>query len=282
MTAADGPAPGALVVVAHPDDEILWLMPAVPLASRIVAALPLTARASLNEGRAKVRGLYPLPGMKWLPLTSPGVHRASDWSRRRPTGYGVELADHCDPGKDRSYRANYALMLEQLAPYVQACSEVFTHNPWGEYGHEEHVQVSNAVVELACRYGRAAWGWDGFGERQLLREGTRLRRDYYHRSAASAPRRDLQADLDLYRQIRRLYLENDAWTWHAGYEPPSVSTYIALADGGERLVGPSPRRPVLWAWRAASTRGRLAVCRRAALAKSRSARTARRGPATTD
>jgi hypothetical protein len=69
----------------------------------------------------------------------------------------------------------------------------------------------------------------------------RLRTDYFSGRTASLPRRDLDVDSPLYRQVRELYIANGSWTWDQGYDPPPVSTYLQLVREGEVLISPRDR-----------------------------------------
>lgn len=232
-------------MVAHPDDEILWLAPAVANAATIIAALPGHADdPAVTRGRELVRAQYPVGAFEFLPLRSAGVHQRSDWRRRRPMQHGVDLKSDCPPERTSLYRENYQSLLELLSPYLGQHHIVFTHNPWGEYGHEEHVQVSNVVMSLASRHGCSVWAWDGFQERRLLSEDMRLRTDYFGAQTSSLPTQQLRVDSSLFGSVRDLYLANGAWTWDSTYEPPPSSTYIQLVREGEVLIRPAdaPRR----------------------------------------
>ncbi len=230
------------MVVAHPDDEILWLAPAVAHAAMVLAALPGHAHdPSITHGREAVRAAYPVGPFEFLPLVSAGVYKRSDWLRRTPTQDGVTLRPDCPLPNASRYRDNYPALLELLEPYVVGHPVVYTHNPWGEYGHEEHVQVSNAVVALAQRHGASVWAWDGFPEHRLWGDGMRLRTDYFTGRTAGLPRRDLDVDSRLYRQVRELYIANGSWTWDQGYDPPPVSTYLQLVREGEVLISRQDR-----------------------------------------
>ena len=73
-----------LVVVAHPDDEILWLSPLVPRAATVLAALPIHAgKVAITHGRELVRANYPLKNFEFLPLREAGAYRRSDWVTAR-------------------------------------------------------------------------------------------------------------------------------------------------------------------------------------------------------
>ncbi len=233
---------GVLVVVAHPDDEILWLSSVVAQAARILAVLPWEPRAHwLNEPREALLSDYPLESFEYLSLRGAGVFRCSDWSRRRPVEHGVTLKDDCPTEVAATYRENYATLLEMLGPHLSQRDTVYTHNPWGEYGHEEHVQVCNAVMSLAERHGNSVWAWNGFSSRQLLGHGMRLRKDFFERSAQRLPRVHFRNDLSLFHDVKQLYQRHQAWTWDDDYEIGPVSEYIQLVDKGVALVRPSAK-----------------------------------------
>ncbi len=244
MTGSDSVASGALVVVAHPDDEVFWFTPILRDSSRIVAALPVHGDdESITRGRLAVRDAYPVEGFEFLPIRSAGVYRKSDWLRRRPITEGVTLMPSCPTDRAGTYVGNYASILEELEPYVVSSPVVFTHNPWGEYGHEEHIQVSQAVVELAKRQGSSVWAWEGFSASFLMTGRMRLRHDYYRGKTDNLPRLALRNDLLLFRQLRDLYRSHGAWTGDAQYEPTETSNFIQLVREGEVLIerAPPPR-----------------------------------------
>jgi LmbE family N-acetylglucosaminyl deacetylase len=245
-------------VVAHPDDEILWLAPAVAKATTIIAALATHSSApNVTRGRELVRASYPVP-FQFLGLREAGVYRRSDWLRRSPSEHGVTLSESCPPERAALYAENYSSMLELLDPYVSRHPVIYTHNPWGEYGHEEHVQVSNAVQALAKRHGCTVWVWDGFQQGELLRQGMRLRSDYFAGRTAPLPSRALTVDSSLYREVRQLYVSHGSWTWDDLYEPPPVSKYLQLVRQGEVLL--TPRMSPHWS-RSARIVGRSAIVR---------------------
>jgi LmbE family N-acetylglucosaminyl deacetylase len=238
------PSPAAgdhLVVVAHPDDEILWLGPLLPTAAVILAAFPeLPWNPELTRARASVLSDYPLRTFAFLPLAESGAFRQSDWLRRRPSHQGVTLARGCPPSVARRYSDNFVALLDQLTPHLREHPVVYTHNPWGEYGHEEHIQVCAAVTQLARAFGRSVWAWTGLPDRQLVADGMRMRRDHYGRIDSELPRRTWQLDLSLYRAVRDLYIARGAWTYDPLYIPPAHPTYMQLVRQGEVMVQPAP------------------------------------------
>jgi LmbE family N-acetylglucosaminyl deacetylase len=231
-------AEAVLVVVAHPDDEILWLLPALERATLTIATFAYEPwNEPLTRARERVRGEFPRP-FEFLPLESARVFRKSDWESRRPTPYGVELLDTCSPVERERYVSNYERLLELLEPHVAASSEIYTHNPWGEYGHEEHVQVWRAVALLAQRHHTTVWVWDGPGDRLLLARGMRLRADHYTPLPSELRSVELARDLDRFRELKRLYLEHGAWTRGPKHEPRAVGRYFEAVRAGTPVLSP--------------------------------------------
>ena len=50
---------------------------------------------------------------------------------------------------DKSYRNNFQILLSELRKYIPNNSFLISHNPWGEYGHEEHCQLFKVVFQIA-------------------------------------------------------------------------------------------------------------------------------------
>lgn len=250
---------GNVVVVAHPDDEALWLTSVLPSADVVVATLP-RASQPLTERRRAVVAEYPLSGFELLDLQSADVYWQIDPRRCRPVEHGLSLRENCPTPNAERYRLNFYALLEELEKYFHPGSVVYTHNPWGEYGHPEHVQVSNAVVRLARKHSCSVWIWEGFSSHWQLRRGLRLRADYYpDRLVGRLPAAELPLDLELYRELRGLYIRHDAWTWDDDYEPPAPSRFVQIVDGGVVLLPAGRRRasaPARMTLRAAAGRTR--------------------------
>lgn len=235
--------PAALVVVAHPDDETLWLQPWLSEDSVVLVAFPNHPRdPSVTAARETIRQGFPLGRMEFLPLQSLDVLGRSDWRRRRPTSYGVSLDAGCPSSLREQYVANHAALCELLAERITPGSLVYTHNPWGEYGHEEHVQVCRAVLDVGAAAGASVWAWDGLQSVELLRSSMRLRADYYEAAIAGLPTVTRATDRATFRQLKDLYQRSSAWTWRSDYEPPEQPRYVELMHAGhEQLRATRPR-----------------------------------------
>lgn len=104
---------------------------------------------------------YPLARVASLRLPEAEVFNGADWRRPQCTPYGLAVARKADSSaafSEETYRANFDRLRRALAQLLsRGYARVYTHNPWGEYGHEEHVQVYRAVKALQPALGFELW-----------------------------------------------------------------------------------------------------------------------------
>jgi hypothetical protein len=84
---------------------------------------------------------------------------------------------------------------------------VVPHNPWGEYGHEEHILVHRVVDSLKKSYEYQVWFDNYFSNRSafLMQQSyTQLKSDYY----------ELGCNGDFGREVKALLTQHDCWTWY--------------------------------------------------------------------
>jgi LmbE family N-acetylglucosaminyl deacetylase len=230
--------PEALVVVAHPDDEVLWLAGVLPHATKILVAFGVASGdPTLTRERELVRHSYPYRGFEFLGLQHADVFGQSDFLSRVPVDHGVNLMRSCQPERAERYASNYPALVAAVDPHVTAETNIYTHNPWGEYGHEEHIQVNHAMVALARRHGCSVWAWDGLSSQELISNDVWLRADFYPEHALDdVPSHELEVDLERFREIRALYQRHRAWTWRDDYLPPNPSRFLQIVRDGDVLV----------------------------------------------
>jgi LmbE family N-acetylglucosaminyl deacetylase len=104
------------------------------------------------------------------------------------------------------YRSNYATLERELRARLSGYQNVFTHNPWGEYGHEEHVQVHRAVRSLKQELGFSLWCSNYCSNKSyhlMLRYIRGFQFPYVMR----------QTNPKLAGEIERLYRAHRCWTW---------------------------------------------------------------------
>ena len=238
------------VVVAHPDDEALWLSAALARAERVVFCFGnQSGGGKKSAARRRAVAALGLPGLISLGLTESGTRKLVDWANARFTAAGIEIFEA--EGRAR-YEANFTALVAGLRPQLAGCAEVYTHNPWGEYGHPEHVQVYRAVAALQAELGYTIWfsnyvsplSWG------LARQ--------VGAKPCWARREEVRPDTGLALRLLWTYLRHGAWTWPLSHRWPRREVFYAQPAGGavlrdltgERLLDVSRLR--LWRWGSAA------------------------------
>lgn len=200
----------ACIVVAHPDDEILWFSSVVQRAKAVVVCfMECPGYPTVSAGRRALARSFPLGNTEFLGITESVAFQGADWRDPVETPYGLEVRrrKRSLPGFDAArYRANFETLVQTLNNRLQGVSTVLTHNPWGEYGHEEHVQIYRAVSQVRQTLGFDVWYSNYCSERAfplMLR----------HIRGMRGESEQFETDVKLARSIETLYRENACWTW---------------------------------------------------------------------
>ena len=241
------------VVVAHPDDEALWLSSVVAAADRIVFGFgAVFDQPRVSEGRRQAVAALPLSGIVNLGIPESGAGWKSSQAHPELTLSGVRISDAAVRAR---YESNYAKLLEGLRASLAGCRDVYTHNPWGEYGHTEHIQVYNAVTALQDELGYTVWfsNYVGAGNWTFVR-GLAERLSWARRSI-------VRPDVATARALMRVYRRYGAWTYKAAHrwpalevmyaQPPRSSPELQYPLSGEWLLDVERLRWWLLPWRSA-------------------------------
>jgi len=202
---------GSVLVVAHPDDEILWFGSVAPHVRKIVICfLHDPAKPELSTARSRVLADHPLADrIECLELTETNAFGRAMWPNPEPTDFGVKIRGSRDIA--RTYKECAGRLRAALTPILDKADNIFTHNPWGEYGHEEHLMVHRVVTSLAQRNNTPVWynNYVSNWSQQLA-----------HRYVFDPRDASFGVDVDtLFMQdIAELYRKHDAWTWFDDYQ----------------------------------------------------------------
>lgn len=212
------------LVVAHPDDEALWLSSVLGAAEKLVLCFgDLFQRPKMSAARRRAVAALPLPGLIDLKLPESGGGLSVDWHQPRLTAAGIAIAD---PAADERYVANFTALVEALRPALAGCTVVYTHNPWGEYGHAEHIQVHRAVTVLQAELGYTIWFSNYVGAASWT-----LAQQIGERTCW-AERWTVTPDAVLARRLRDIYRRNGAWTWTRWHRWPQEEVLYAVPPSG--------------------------------------------------
>ena len=213
------------IAVAHPDDECLWLSSVLATADRIVFCFgDQFERPKSSTARRRAVDALPLGGLVDLKLPESGAGFSVDWANPRLTEAGIAIADETARGR---YEGNFPKLLDALRPALTGCNDVYTHNPWGEYGHAEHIQVYRAVAALQAELGYTIWFSNYVGPASwplALKLGA---------EPSWTHCRTVRPDQATALRLMRIYRRHGAWTWTRFHRWPEREALYAQTAGGD-------------------------------------------------
>jgi len=222
----------SIIIAAHPDDELLWFNSIIRNVDEIVVVFrDFWAKPEIGAKRASAFKDYPRAGLSCLDVTESGAYGCADWSAPVVNDVGIALGVEAnrrqitrlarmslpkttsatrvavaDAGVSRAYEANFHRIRQALEPRLRPDMNVFTHNPWGEYGHEEHVQVFRVLQQLRESMGFRLWMSNYCTDRALP-----LAMRYFETCPGGYIR--LPTDKAFADEVAAVYKRHDCWTW---------------------------------------------------------------------
>lgn len=199
----------SIIIAAHPDDEILWFSSLLEKTKKIVLAFhKVNGDKAMTRSRDRVLSDYPLHNLFSLNIDEAGVFSSKHFRFPIQSKYGLKIFH---PKKEKRYKANYFRLVSRLEKILPDYTTVFTHNPWGEYGHEEHIQIYRAVKELQKTY-----KFDIFFNNYASNRTIALAYKHIGHHQSSWIR--CQTDPGLAQTIKKLYMDHNCWTWSDTYK----------------------------------------------------------------
>lgn len=201
----------SVLVVAHPDDEVLWFGSIAPAVTTIVICfMDDPANPGLVEARTNSLAEHPWRDrIRSLGIRETCTFNRANWPDPVLTEVGLNISG--DERAAQIYRNTAAQLREHLEPHISNAENVFTHNPWGEYGHEEHVLVHRITTSLAETLGASVWYNNyasNWSTRLMLRYFNGVGRPYYR----------MKIDRKTTAEIAAIYRAHGAWTWPGDFE----------------------------------------------------------------
>jgi LmbE family N-acetylglucosaminyl deacetylase len=225
-----------VVIGAHPDDELLWFTSVLRDAAMVIIVFKeYWADPVLGAKRAAAIADYPHDNVVFLEMAEAGTYGLADWAnpvesetglaftsrtmlreakrqaRRTAAMFTTQAGPVATASVSELQKANALALKDRLRTLLRAQMNVFTHNPWGEYGHEDHVMVHRVVQDLAAEIGFTQWMSNYCTPRSLP-----LATRYFQSGPIDAIQ--LEADLDYARDVADLYKRHDCWTWDDDWE----------------------------------------------------------------
>jgi hypothetical protein len=215
----------AVIVVAHPDDEVLWFSSILERVGRALLCFEdCDDYPHLGPGRRAVLSAYPLPHVTSLRLPEPCSVHLVDWSRPELDPAGLRLnARVVSAERVTRYQEMFHTLRTALAAQLRGASAVFTHNPWGEYGHPDHVQVARVIESLKNELGFRVFCSGYIAHRTMPLAGAVL--------AQLGNWFELPTQPMLMESLQALYREHGCWTWPTDHERFERETFLEVGGG---------------------------------------------------
>jgi LmbE family N-acetylglucosaminyl deacetylase len=210
----------SILVVAHPDDEALWFSSILEKVGSICFSyLDYSEELRLSKGRREVIRQYPLSNLTCLSIEEPRSFNLADWDNPIESEFGLKLTSN--RAAESRYQKSYLELVRKLERELKDVKNVFTHNPWGEYGHEDHVQTFKAVKFLSSKYGYKIWFSNYCGNRSIplmLKSISGFNTNYI----------TLKTNIELANKLLELYKLHSCWTWYDNYHWFKEESFIQM------------------------------------------------------
>ena len=205
-----------ILVVAHPDDEILFFSSLLDKVDKIIVCFGPSKNQTVSKGREKLQSQYPLSTVQWLNIQESDTHLSADWNNPIVTDAGLKVRYNKE-----KYQENFKKLVNNLESILEEYDEIYTHNPWGEYGHEEHVSVFKAVCSLVGEKDKSVYVSSYLSDRSSI--------------LFNIQKHLLESDIivgkisqDFCVKIKDLYINAECWTFYKDYEWPQSEIFIKV------------------------------------------------------
>ena len=178
----------------------------------------------MGEQRIKSLLNYPLHNITSLELSSLGGWKPQSFLSPKFNQYGIELVGMDDsifdkryPTPKKKYQKNYYDLKMKLKPLLSQYQNVITHNPWGEYGHQDHVQVYRVVNELQVEASFNLW---------YSCYCSTITTGMVAQCLNVAEKITLPTNSSISKEIMEHYKKFECWTWDDNWCWPAKETFI--------------------------------------------------------
>lgn len=178
------------LLIAHPDDELLFLWPFLDRAARIICVVSDRNNPERQWCSRRAEALRVVGGIIGASVTC--LDYSSEFYRM--------------PTRDRSLK----VLAESLLLMMDGAKKIATHNPWGEYGHLDH-----CLCHLLARQTNAPVLTTGIAETVNWLP--------IKPWSPGKPLGHCELDIGLFESCKAVYDRLGAWTWS---RPPVTSCEV--------------------------------------------------------
>ena len=207
-----------VVVVAHPDDEILWASSILENAEKIIICFnDLPSNKKLSLSRSKLQLKYPLRNAHFLNINEASVNfQQVSYKKEYETIYGLK-------GKKNQfeYKKSFLELTNALGSNLSNIDIVYTHSPWGEYGNVDHIQVFNVIKKLSQIYSYKIFTFGSFSGKnyEYMKSKINLIKSSHK----------LPVNKSIYHPIKNMYIEYNCWTWDENYNLNDYDVFFEIS-----------------------------------------------------
>ena len=208
------------LIVSHPDDECLFASSLLNKISTLIICfgnIPYENKISI--GRKKAIKHYPLKNIKVINLDLSQSIKSFypiNWYRVIDKKSGIKRGY-----KEESYDKNYDELLDKLRNLIPKDGYLFTHNPWGEYGHGEHCQVFKACFTIS-KETRSQLYVTGYVS-QLSKHYAKIKTHLISPKILK-----FETNKRVYNLLKKHYTKYDCWTWDPVYKIPKIEFFYKV------------------------------------------------------
>lgn len=206
------------VVVAHPDDEILFFSSKLDDASEVIICFSECKDKIVSAGRRQFIAGCDIKKFTFLKIREADCHNIRNWDKPRHSEWGLKVRDNIE-----KYAENFSELLCQLRSKLGRGDVVFTHNPWGDYGHEEHVQVFKVLLQL-----REELDLQLYVSGYVSNRSHKLMEQNFHYLNATPV--FAETNRALATELMQLYKNTNCWTWHNEFHWPDSEVFYPVIE----------------------------------------------------
>ncbi len=209
-----------ILIVSHPDDECLFASSILDKVSTLIICFEnLPFENKITFGRKNSTKNYPLKKLTLINLCLSQANKSfipNNWFSIKDDCYGIRGGY-----KEKSYRRNFKTLLFELRKYIPPNSTLISHNPWGEYGHEEHCQLFKVVFKIAKETNSDFYvsGYCGNLSIYFAKRKLHLLNEEYSK---------FKTNKKLFSKLKNHYFKNGCWTWYKDYDLPSFEIFFKV------------------------------------------------------
>jgi hypothetical protein len=204
------------IIVAHPDDEVLFFSSIIKSASKIIIGYNKSTEKTVSLGRERIKNKLPFKNYIYLNYEEANVFNSANWYNPKICKEGLNFRTN-----KKKYIINYNKIKSKLSKILKVGDTIYTHNPWGEYGHEEHVQVFCCIKHLQKKLNLKIFvsGYVSNKSYNLMKKSQYM---------LTNPVVNNNQNIKLANKLKEIYISHYCWTFDDFYIWPKIEIFYEL------------------------------------------------------